>query len=228
LPSRLISDTSPARQVGPSLALELQDVSKRFGARWALVRLSLTLPRGSALLLTGHNGSGKTTLLRLLATALRPSAGAIRVLGLDAATSQEDIRTRVAFLSHAHFVYEDLSALENLEVLARLLGVRGTAAQEALVRVGLAAGDDRPVRAYSAGMRKRLALARLFLKQPELVLLDEPFGELDPAGIAEVEERVRELRAGGTTLVLATHQVEQGLKLCTDRLHLEQGQASAA
>jgi heme exporter protein A len=214
--------------VGPSLALELQDVSKRFGARWALVRLSLTLQRGSALLLTGHNGSGKTTLLRLLATALRPSAGAIRVLGLDAATSQEDIRTRVAFLSHAHFVYEDLSALENLEVLARLLGVRGTAAQEALVRVGLAAGDDRPVRAYSAGMRKRLALARLFLKQPELVLLDEPFGELDPAGIAEVEERVRELRAGGTTLVFATHQVEQGLELCTDRLHLEQGQASAA
>jgi len=77
-------------------------------------------------------------------------------------------------------------------------------------------------------MRKRLALARLFLKQPELVLLDEPFGELDPAGIAEVEERVRELRAGGTTLVLATHQVDQGLELCTDRLHLEQGRASAA
>jgi heme exporter protein A len=214
--------------VGASLALELQDVSKRFGARWALIRLSWTLPRGAALLLTGHNGSGKTTLLRLLATALRPSAGAIRVLGLDAATSQEDIRTRVAFLSHAHFVYEDLSGLENLEVLARLLGGRGGAAQEALARVGLAPGDDRPVRAYSAGMRKRLALARLFLKQPELVLLDEPFGELDPAGVAEVEERVRELRAGGTTLVLATHQVDQGLELCTDRLHLEQGRASAA
>jgi heme exporter protein A len=208
--------------------LELQDVSKRFGARWALLRLSLRLPSGAALLLTGHNGSGKTTLLRLLATALRPSAGAIRVLGLDAATSQEEIRTRIAFLSHAHFVYEDLSALENLEVLARLLGGHGRAAQDALVRVGLAPSDDRPVRAYSAGMRKRLALARLFLKQPELVLLDEPFGELDPAGIAEVEERVRELRAGGTTLVLATHQVDQGLELCTDRLHLEQGQASAA
>jgi heme exporter protein A len=214
--------------VGASLALELQEVSKRFGARWALVRLSLTLPRGGALLLTGHNGSGKTTLLRLLATALRPSAGAIRVLGLDAATSQEDIRARVAFLSHAYFVYEDLSGLENLEVLARLLGGRGGAAQDALVRVGLSPSDDRPVRAYSAGMRKRLALARLFLKQPELVLLDEPFGELDPAGIAEVEERVRELRAGGTTLVLATHQVDQGLELCTDRLHLEQGRASAA
>jgi heme exporter protein A len=214
--------------VSASLALELKDVSKRFGARWALVRLSLTVERGAALLLTGHNGSGKTTLLRLLATALRPSAGGIRVLGLDASTAQEEIRTRVAFLSHAHFVYEDLSGLENLEVFARLLGERDSAAREALVRVGLAPTDDRPVRAYSAGMRKRLALARLLLKRPELVLLDEPFGELDPAGVAEVESHIRQLRAGGTTLVLATHQVDQGLELCTDRLHLEQGRASAA
>src|SRR5215475_15008342 len=83
-------------------ALQLHEVSKRYGARWALLRLSLTVQRGAALLLTGHNGSGKTTLLRLLATAIRPSAGRIRVLGFEGVTGQEDIRSRVAFLSHAH------------------------------------------------------------------------------------------------------------------------------
>lgn len=210
------------------VALDVQDVSKRFGAHWALARLSFQLPVGGALLLTGHNGSGKTTLLRLLATALRPSSGRLTVLGLDAATAQEEIRARVGLLSHAHFVYDDLSGKENLEVLSRLLGRPRSAARDALGRVRLDASDDRPVRFYSAGMRKRLALARLFLKAPEVALLDEPFGELDPEGIADVERAVTELRAAGVTLVLATHQIQQGLQLCDQRLHLETGRAVAA
>jgi heme exporter protein A len=210
------------------VALDVLDVSKRFGAHWALARVSFQLPRGGALLLTGHNGSGKTTLLRLIATALRPSSGRLTVLGLDAATAQEEIRARVGLLSHAHFVYDDLAGLENLEVLARLLGRPRGSARDALSRVGLDPRDDRPVRFYSAGMRKRLALARLFLKAPELALLDEPFGELDPEGIADVERAVKELRAAGTTLVLATHQIQQGLSLCDQRLHLETGRSVAA
>ncbi len=209
-------------------ALQLHDVSKRYGARWALVRLSLTVKRGTALLLTGHNGSGKTTLLRILATAVRPSSGRVQVLGLDTAVDLEQVRAQVGLLSHAHFVYEDLSALENLQVLARLLGEPLTTASHALERLGLSPRDDRPVRTYSAGMRRRLALSRLFLKQPAVALLDEPFVELDPTGVAELEARLRELRAAGTTLVLATHHVEQGLQLCTDRLHLEQGRSIAA
>ena len=210
------------------VALDVQDVSKRFGAHWALARLSFQLPAGGALLLTGHNGSGKTTLLRLIATALRPSSGRLTVLGLEAATAQEEIRARVGLLSHAHFVYDDLAGLENLEVLARLLGRPRGSARDALSRVRLDLADDRPVRFYSAGMRKRLALARLFLKAPELALLDEPFGELDPEGIADVERAVKELRAAGTTLVLATHQIQQGLSLCDQRLHLETGRSVAA
>ena len=210
------------------VALDVQDVSKRFGAHWALARLSFQLPRGGALLLTGHNGSGKTTLLRILATALQPSSGRVTVLGLDAASAQEEIRARVGLLSHAHFVYDDLSGRENLDVLARLLGRPRPAARDALDRVRLNPLDDRPVRFYSAGMRKRLALARLFLKAPELALLDEPFGELDPEGVAEVERAVTELRAAGTTLVLATHQIQQGLGLCDQRLHLDTGRAVTA
>jgi heme exporter protein A len=209
-------------------ALQLHEVSKRYGARWALVRLSLTVKRGAALLLTGHNGSGKTTLLRVLATAVRPSSGQVQVLGIDTARDAEKVRAQVGLLSHAHFVYEDLSALENLVVLARLLGEPTSSASSALERVSLSPKDDRPVRTYSAGMRRRLALARLFLKQPAVALLDEPFVELDPSGISELEARIRELRAAGTTLVLATHHIEQGLQLCTDRLHLEQGRSIAA
>ena len=209
-------------------ALKLHDVSKRYGARWALVHLSLSLRRGAALLLTGHNGSGKTTLLRVLSTVVRPSSGRVEVLGVDAGAEPEKVRSQVGLLSHANFVYEDLSGLENLEVLARLLGMRVSAAPAALERVSLSPKDDRPIRTYSAGMRRRLALARLFLKQPAVALLDEPFVELDPAGVSELETRIRELRAAGTTLVLATHHIEQGLQLCTDRLHLEQGRSIAA
>jgi len=214
--------------VDPAPALQLHEVSKRYGTQWALVRLSLTVKRGTALLLTGHNGSGKTTLLRVLATAVRPSSGQVQVLGLDTARHPDEVRAHVGLLSHANFVYEDLSGLENLEVLGRLLGMPASAGRGALERVSLSAKDDRPIRTYSAGMRRRLALARLFLKQPAVALLDEPFVELDPSGVSELETRIRELHAAGTTVVLATHHIEQGLELCTDRLHLEQGRSIAA
>ena len=92
-----------------------------------------------------------------------------------------------------------------------------------LARVGLTSRADSPVRQFSAGMRKRLSIARLLMKKPRLALFDEPFGELDPAGIKQMEDLLRELSAGGTTIVLATHLVEQGLSLTQERLHLEQG-----
>jgi hypothetical protein len=123
----------------------------------------------------------------------------VEILGLDAGHEPEKVREQVGLLGHAHFVYEDLSGLENLRVLARLLGEPASAASEALERLGLSPKDDRPVRTYSAGMRRRLALARLFLKQPAVALLDEPFVELDPSGISELESRIRELRAAGTS-----------------------------
>lgn len=212
------------------LAIELSDVSKRFGRRWAIARLTFSLPQGVSLLLTGHNGSGKTTLLRMLATATSATAGTLKVLGFDAAKEAEQIRHGVALLSHSSFLYEDLSAEQNLTVLAKLLG-RSHPKQESsalLERVGLSARADHPVRQFSAGMRKRLAIARLLLKKPTLALLDEPFGELDPSGILQMEALIRELRDGGCTVVLATHLVEQGQSLCERRLHLEGGRMVAA
>jgi len=206
-------------------ALVLDDVSRRFGRRWALARLSYRLPRGRSLLLTGHNGSGKSTLLRLIATATVPTAGRLEVLGMDAVAEREQVRGQVALLSHSSFLYEDLSAHQNLVVLLRLLGREdpGGEAVALLARVGLATRGSHPVRHFSAGMRKRLAIARLLAQRPKLALLDEPFGELDPAGILEMERLVAELRESGTAVVLATHLVEQGLSLCEERLHLVEG-----
>jgi heme exporter protein A len=213
-----------------SIAIDVQDVSKRFGPRWALARVSFQLRRGGSLLLTGHNGSGKTTLLRLLATAVEPTAGSAQVLGLDSRKEKDSIRARVGLLSHASFLYEDLSAEQNLMMVARLLG-RTEAKEECaalLGQVGLASRSSHPVRQFSAGMRKRLAIARLLLKSPELALLDEPFGELDPSGIRQMEELIAALTSRGTTVVLATHLVDQGMSLCTERLHLHEGRLAQA
>jgi heme exporter protein A len=220
-------DASPA---APPPALALHDVSKRYGRHWALARLSYALPQGRSLLLTGHNGSGKTTLLRLVATALSPTHGRVEVRGQDCVAQRDHVRREVALLSHASFLYEDLTAQQNLVVLARLLGMESPAdvAGSLLVKVGLTKRSQSPVRQFSAGMRKRLAIARLLLKAPAVALLDEPFGELDPAGIQAMEKIVGELKDSGVTVVLATHLIEQGLSLCEERLHLADGRAVAA
>jgi heme exporter protein A len=211
-------------------AIEIDDVSKRFGARWAVARLSFTLKTGRSLLLTGHNGSGKTTLLRMVGTATFPTAGAIRLFGLDTRQHAESVRTKVALLSHASFLYEDLTAAQNLAVVARLNGVsdvNGTV-RALLDRVGLSARAENPARQFSAGMRKRLAIARVLLKRPTLALFDEPFGELDPQGIRDMESLLRELKQQGTSVVLATHLIEQGQALTEERLHLEGGRSTEA
>jgi heme exporter protein A len=206
-------------------AIELQDISKRFGTRWAIARLSFTLQEGRSLLLTGHNGSGKTTLLRMLATATFPTAGNIALFGQETRAHREPLRRKVALISHASNLYEDLSALTNLTLMAEFLGLDDVKKRSLVLldRVGLSARAENPVRQFSAGMRKRLSIARLLMKQPKLALFDEPFGELDPAGITQMEELLRELAKNGTTLILATHLVEQGLSLTQERLHLVEG-----
>ncbi len=208
-----------------SPAFELSDISHRYGRNWALAHISFSLPRGRALLLTGHNGSGKTTLLRLLATSFAPSLGAMKLLGRDPAIEREALRREVALLTHSNFLYEDLSAFENLLMMARALQLEAPEANVGTVleTVGLTRREKDPVRTYSAGMRRRAALARLLLKRPKLALLDEPFGELDPQGIRDMEELLRSLKGAGVTVVLATHLIEQGEALTDTRLHLEQG-----
>jgi heme exporter protein A len=175
-------------------------------------------------MVAGRNGSGKSTLLRVLSTAIRPDGGRASVGGFDVGTQRDDIRQKSALLSHYSYLYESLSARENLEILARLTGRDSLESIPAVLeKVGLAGRKDDNVNTYSAGMRKRLSFARVLLQRPEIVMLDEPFGQLDPAGFALVEEVVADLKAHGATVLLATHQVDRVERFCDLQMTLEAG-----
>ena len=133
----------------------------------------------------------------------------------------DTVRRLTALLSHQSYLYESLTARENLDVFADHLGVPRNVAL--LERVGLSARADDAVSTFSAGMRKRLSFARVLLQEPRVVLLDEPYGQLDPPGFALVDEVVRELKSRGTTVLMATHQLERGGKLADDAIVLEEG-----
>jgi len=188
-----------------------------------VARVSFEVARGAGLMITGANGSGKSTLLRCLATALRPHYGSAALDGHDLWKNRATVRSRVAFLSHASRLYEDLSAPDNLKTWARLGGYRPDI-EAALRRVGLP--DDRrdSVRTFSAGMRRRLALARVLIKEPDLVLLDEPFSALDPEGRALILDVGRSLMSAGAALIVATHMPRDALPICPQGLHLDGGQ----
>jgi len=202
-------------------AIETASLSRRYGRRWALSDVSFAVPAGSVVMLAGRNGSGKSTLLRVLATALRPDHGSASVAGHDVRAEREAVRHQVALLGHQSFHYEALSAHENLAVAASFLSRPYDPGL--LARVGLEARADDPVLSFSAGMRKRLALARVLLQRKPLVLLDEPYGELDPPGFALLDSVIDELRASAATVIMATHLVDRGRQLCDHALLLEEG-----
>jgi ABC-2 type transport system ATP-binding protein len=204
-------------------AVEVRGLARHFGRRWALAGLDVDVPRGGALMVTGRNGSGKTTLLRCLATVFRPHRGQVRLFGMDSHEARAALRPRIALLSHATRLYDDLDAGENLRIWG---GFRGQAVDVpvALRQVGLDPRRHEPVRAYSAGMRRRLALALALMKRGELLLLDEPFSALDPSGRAIVGTVLRDERARGTTIVLATHLPAIAGPFCDAAIHLDAGQ----
>ena len=201
--------------------IEVENLSRRYGRRWALADVTFSLPDGKTLMVAGHNGSGKTTLLRILATAIRPDRGLAKVAGFDVVREREDVRHRTGFLGHYSYLYESLTARENLEVFAahRKSGVPG----ELLEQVGLASRANDQVATFSAGMRKRLSLARLLLQAPRVALLDEPYGQLDPAGFALIDGIVQTLAASGASVVISTHQVDRVAAYANARITLEAG-----
>ncbi len=202
--------------------LVVHDLSRRFGPRWVLARVGFDVPPGDALLVVGHNGCGKTTLLRCLATALKIHHGSARFGGLDMWENRAELRHKVALLSHDSHLYEDLSARQNLDVWAKMGGLHKDL-DALLERVGLEHTGKRPVRAFSAGMRRRLALARVLLKDPSLILFDEPFSALDPAGRATVAGVLQELRERGATILLSTHHHEIGARFADQAMRMKEG-----
>lgn len=214
---------SPEPSLNAVPAVRAVDVRKRHGAFWALRGVSLELAPGSVTMLIGSNGAGKTTLIRLLASASSRSGGTLAWFGAD-----EPPRERIAMLSHADGHYDDMTALEHLRMAAALLAPRpARPTPEALLeRVGLQGRGGSLVRTYSAGMRKRLAFARLLQKDADLVLLDEPYAALDPAGAVLVDGLLDELRAAGRTVVVSTHQIERAARRCDHAIQLTAGRVT--
>lgn len=195
-----------------------------FGLTPALVQVDLRVELGQTVLVHGPNGAGKTTLLMTVATLLAPTYGRGWVLGFDIEREKREIRHRIEFLGHRTRLYADLSAAENLRFTAALGGIRGgQRILEALDQVGLADRAEERVGGFSQGMRQRLALARPFLRRPQLLLLDEPYGALDEEGKALVDALVLEAGSGGRTVILATHDVPRAELLADRRICMERG-----
>jgi heme exporter protein A len=197
-------------------AVDLRGVTRLFGQIPAVVRVDLSIERGEAVVLRGPNGAGKSTLLRMVATSLSPTFGGGFVLGSDITNEREQIRRRCELLTHRTRLYEELSARENLRLFADLLDIDRSRVDEALERVGLSRDADERVRGFSHGMRQKVAVARTIVRDPELLLLDEPVTGLDESARAVVDAMILDAAANGRTIVIATHHaVTEGLPVRT-------------
>ena len=205
-------------------AIELEGLTRRYGERVALRDVTLSLPYGATLVVFGPNGAGKSTLLRILATLLRPHAGTARVLGRDLPGEGWAVRGSVGLLGHAPLLYRDLTGRENLAYHARLHGVGLDRAEALLEQVGLATRAQDKVHTYSRGMVQRLAVCRAVLHDPQLLLLDEPRANLDPAAREIVEPLIG--AASGRTRVITSHDPVGGLADADVALGLRDGSAA--
>ncbi len=208
-------------------AVATVELARLFGRSAALAGISLTVEMGRTVALLGPNGAGKTTLLRILATSIRPSYGSLSIDGIDALREPELVRGRAVYLSHATAHYDDLTAAENLRFAATMFGwgeLEGSpVVEEALATVELEAVAGQRVRTFSAGMRKRLALARILVARPSLLLLDEPHAALDGEGMALVDRLIGLWKEAGVTVVVASHQADRVVSIADATVRLEAG-----
>lgn len=208
-------------------AVRVARAVKDFGEVRALDGLDLHVPRGGTFGLLGPNGAGKSTLMRLLMGTAVASAGSVQVLGLPLPASSREVRARAGFVPQADNLDDELTCAENLAVFARLYGVRrrerAAAVQRGLAFARLSDRAESLTSALSGGMRRRLLIARALLHQPELVLMDEPTVGLDPQVRQELWSQIDAIRAGGATVVLTTHYIEEAERLCNEVAIIDHG-----
>jgi heme exporter protein A len=207
----------------PATAIEVDGLARHYGEREALSDVSLSLQRGQTLVVFGPNGAGKTTLLRVLATLLRPHAGSVRVLGESLPGDAWAVRGRIGLLGHEPLLYRELTARENLRFHARLHGVAEPRVQQALELVGVERRAEEPLRTLSRGMVQRVAVARAVLHEPDLLLLDEPWSNLDPAAVERLEPLIG--ASSARTRVVCSHDPGGGLAEADLVLGLRAGRA---
>ncbi len=203
--------------------IEARGLTRRYGGRAAVESLDLSIERGTVFGLLGPNGAGKTTTILMIMGLTEITAGTVRVLGLDPARQPLQVKRQVGYMPDTVGFYDQLTARQNLAFTGRLAGVArsalGARIDAALARVGLAEVADRRVATFSRGMRQRLGLADVLLKQPQVAILDEPTTGLDPQATHELLDLIRQLKAEGITVLLSSHLLDRVQAVC-DRVGL--------
>jgi ABC-type multidrug transport system ATPase subunit len=216
---------SSSQAVRSTLSARLDRVSKLFGSFAALRQVSVDFEPGCCYVLLGENGAGKSTLLRILAGLLQPSFGTVRVFG---DFDPHQARARIGYMSHAPMLYDELTAQENLGYFRRLYPGRDCLTPaDALRQVGLDPELDRTLGQYSQGMRQRTSLARVLLPVPELLLLDEPFSNMDVEAARQMVELLAGFRAASRTIVITTHQRDMAAPIADWVLTLHAGRVAS-
>ena len=205
-------------------AIETKKLTKVFGDRKALDKVSIEVPEGAFLSIFGPNGAGKTTLVRTLATLSRATSGTALVAGFDAKEEPDKVRERIGLISHNPMLYLDLTAMENLMFTAQLYGVVNAEerVRELLRAVELDHRRFDVVRTFSRGMTQRLSIARALMNDPDVVFLDEPYAGLDPHAVEIFDGLIEQLR-DGRTFIMVSHDLQKGLDVCTHALVLARG-----
>lgn len=205
-------------------AIETKKLTKVFGDRKALDKVSIEVPEGAFLSIFGPNGAGKTTLVRTLATLSRATSGTALVAGFDAKEEPDKVREHIGLISHNSMLYPDLTAMENLMFTARLYGVVNAEerVRELLRAVELDHRRFDVVRTFSRGMTQRLSIARALMNDPDVVFLDEPYAGLDPHAVEIFDGLIEQLR-DGRTFIMVSHDLQKGFDVCTHALVLARG-----
>jgi heme exporter protein A len=202
----------------PELAIDVRKLWRYFGHFAALRGLDLSLERGKFLTIFGPNGAGKTTLIKVLSTQIRPTEGLVLLAGSDVVKGADVLRRRIGVISHNTYLYPNLSAHENLMFYGKMYGVAELEdrAAKLLEEVGLYGRQDDRVATYSRGMQQRLSIARALLHEPDIMFLDEPYTGLDQHASRMLRGVLETLHTGERTIVLTTHNIEQGLEMCDE------------
>ena len=205
-------------------AIETKKLTKVFGDRKALDKVSIEVPEGAFLSIFGPNGAGKTTLVRTLATLSRATSGTALVAGFDAKDEPDKVREHIGLISHNPMLYPDLTAMENLMFTAQLYGVVNAEerVRELLRAVELDHRRFDVVRTFSRGMTQRLSIARALMNDPDVVFLDEPYAGLDPHAVEIFDGLIEQLR-DGRTFIMVSHDLQKGFDVCTHALVLARG-----
>lgn len=198
----------------------VENVIKQFGRFAALRGVTAEFGAGKLYVIVGDNGAGKTTLLRTIAGLTRPSSGRLNIFG---ESSAKDARAFIGYMAHPSLLYDELSAVENLEYFAGLYGVANARCREVIKAVKLDPDLERPIAQYSQGMRQRLSLGRALLNDPRLLLLDEPFSNVDSRSAQEMTSLLARMRDSGKTVIVVTHQPALLQPVADEFVHMQNG-----